>query len=153
MEREGRVIATAIDPLGLVRQYVKRDAQGERLGPSPWFEEVVTWPMDPAYDSYTVIRRYEVEKPATIVGSPAKITVRYDRMGWIETQEGQPVFLEQPRVEVFTFIVLLGDGGWRISAPQIDQHVLGEVVAANDSLTPEDAARIRELTAQVPAEP
>jgi len=152
-DRGDRRAARMIDPVGLVRQYVQRDAAGERLGPDPWFEEVVTWPMEPAYDSYTVIHRHEVERPPTITGSPARIRVRYEVMGWIATQGEQSVFMEQPGVEVFEFVVLRDDEGWRLSKPQIDQHVLAEVVAAGGSLTPEDAARVRELAAQPPAEP
>jgi hypothetical protein len=156
MEREdraGRPDAAVIDPVGLVRQYVKRDANGERLGPNPWFQEVVTWPQEPAYDSYTVIRGYAVEPPPRIAGSPAKIPVRYDVIGWIVPEAGRAAFLEQEKEEVFEFVVLLTDDGWRIDEPQIDQHVLATVAAASKALTQEDAARISELAAAAPAEP
>ena len=156
MEREvrtGRPDASAIDPVGLVREYVKRDAQGERLGPNTWFFDAVTWPVEQGYESYTVIRGYTVEKPKTIHGSPAKITVRYDVIGWIAPVGAEWIFMEQTGEEVFEFVVVQTDEGWRIDAPQIDQHVLAEVVAARPARTPEDAARIRELAAQVPAEP
>lgn len=45
------------------------------------------------------------------------------------------------------------DDGWRIDEPQIDQHVLAEIAAASKTLPPEDAARIREVAAQVVVEP
>jgi hypothetical protein len=60
------------------------------------------------------------------------------------------VFMEQVGEEVFEFVVLRTETGWRIDAPQIDQHVLAEVAAARPSRTAEDAARIRELAAQAP---
>jgi hypothetical protein len=156
MEREvrtGRPDTSAIDPVGLVREYVKRDANGERLGPNPWFFEVVTWEVESAYESYTVIRGYTVEKPATIHGSPARITVRYDVLGWIAPVGADWIFMEQTGQEVFEFVVVRTEEGWRIDAPQIDQHVLAELVAARPNRIPEDAARIRELAAQVGAEP
>lgn len=151
--RAGRPDAAVIDPVGLVRQYVKRDANGERLGPNPWFQEVVTWPQDPAYDSYSVIRAYAVEPPPTIPGSPARIPVRYDVIGWIVAEGRRTTFLEQEKEEVFEFVVLRTDDGWRIDEPQIDQHVLAEIAAASKALSPEDAARIREVAAQAAAEP
>jgi hypothetical protein len=112
---------------------------------------MVTWPQDPAYDSMTVIRRYAVEPPPTIHGSPAKITVRYEVIGWIVPGKEHSGFIPGDKIEVFTFVVVLGDEGWRIDQPQIDQHVLAEVAAARESITPEDAALIRELAAE--AEP
>ena len=155
MEGEGRAGhpgGLAIDPVGLVRQYVKRDANGERLESNPWFFDAVTWPEDPAYESYTVIRRYAVQPPRTIVGSPAEITVFYDVIGWLVPGGDGLTFLEEEKQEVFKFVVVQTDQGWRIDEPQIDQHVLAEVAAARPSRTPEDAARIRELAAQVPPE-
>jgi hypothetical protein len=144
--------AATIDPVGLVRQYVKRDGAGERLGPAPWFEEVVTWPQDPAYDSATVIRQYTVQPPPTIHGSPAKIEVRYEVIGWIVPGKEHLGFIPGDKIEVFTFVVVRDDVGWRIQEPQIDQHVLAEVAAAR-KLTPEDAALIRQLAAEPPSEP
>jgi hypothetical protein len=139
----------AIDPVGIVRQYVKRDADGERLGPNPWFESIVTWPQDPGYDSHTVIRSYKVEPPKSIAGSPARILVRYDVLGWIVSTG----FIPQDKQEAFEFVVVrTDDKGWLIDAPQIDQHILPEVAAAVKFLAPEESARIRELATRVPPE-
>jgi hypothetical protein len=156
MEREVRTVpsdASAIDPVGLVREYVKRDANGERLGPNPWFFQAVTWEVEPAYDSYTVIRGYTVEKPKAIHGSPARITVRYDVLGWITPVGAEWIFMEQTGEEVFEFVVVQTDQGWRIDDPTIDQHVLAEIAAARPGRSSEDADRIRELATQAPAEP
>ena len=139
---------SAIDPMGLVREYVKRDANGERMEPTPWFAGAVTWEIEPAYESYTVIRGYTVEKPTTVQGSPFRITVRYDVIGWIAPLDADYVFMEQPGIERFEFVVTKGDQGWRIDEPQIDQHVLAEIVAGRPTRSAEDAARIRELAAQ-----
>jgi hypothetical protein len=137
--------ATAIDPLGLVRQYVKRDAEGERLGPSPWFGPVVTWPDDPGYDSLTVIRSYKVETPKDIGGSPVTILVKYDAIGWIASSG----FIPQENLEAFDFVVVrTEDAGWQIDQPQIDQHVLFEVAAGLKFVTAGDSALIRELGAR-----
>ena len=138
-----------VDPVGLVRQYVKRDANGERMETNPWFQGAVTWPDDPGYDSHTVIRAFTVVPPKTVAGSPARIKVSYDVIGWVVASG----FIPQEKVEAFEFEVALTDEGWRIQAPQIDQHILPEIAAAISFLAPEDAAHIRELAAQPPAEP
>lgn len=142
-------LAAAIDPLGLVRQYVKRDANGERLQSNPWFQDAVTWPDEPAYDSFAVIRSYTVP-PTTIAGSPAKITVRYDRIGWAVPEVGQLRFIAQWLPQDVVFVVLQTDAGWRIDGPQISQRVLAEVAAATGFFSAEDAARIRALAAEAP---
>jgi hypothetical protein len=140
--------AAVVDPVSVVRQYVKRDANGERLGTNPWFESVVTWPQDPGYDSHTVIRSFQVEPPPTIAGSPATIMVKYEVIGWIVSSG----FLPQEKLEAFPFVVVRTDEGWLIQSPQIDQHILPEAAAAMKFLTPEDATRIRELAAAPPPE-
>ena len=140
----------AIDPLGLVRQYVKRDANGERLEENPWFQEVVTWPMEPGYDSYTVIRQYTVER-TTVHGSPARIPVRYEVLGWVVPGAERSGFLPDPRIELVEFVVVRDDQGWRIGEPQMDQHVLASVVASDRWVSPDDAALIRDLAAATPA--
>lgn len=143
-------VAEAIDPVGLVRQYVKRDANGERLQSNPWFQDATTWPDEPAYDSFSVIRSYTVVPPATIAGSPAKITVRYDRIGWAIPEVGQLRFIAQWLPQVVVFVVVRTDEGWRIESPQIAQRVLAEVAAATGFFTAEDAARMRALAAEAP---
>lgn len=151
-EGRARIAAAAIDPVGLVREYVKRDASGERLVPSLWFADAVTWEVEQAYESYTVIRGYTVERPARIEGSPARIRVRYDVIGWIAPVDADWVFMEQRGEEEFEFVVVRTDAGWRIDEPQIDQHVLAEVAAARPSRSADDAARIRALAGQAPAD-
>ena len=144
--------AGMIDPISLVRQYVKRDGDGERLFSESWFQDVVTWPHEPGYDSFTVVRKYTVERPRDIQGSPAKVPVRYECIGWVVPAQDHPVFIEGDRIEVFTYVAVRGEGGWKIDAPQIDQHILAEVAASRENMTPEDAARIRELASESPAE-
>jgi hypothetical protein len=142
--------AAVVDPVGLVKEYVKRDANGERLQAEPWFQQVVTWPEEPGYDSYTVIRSYSVERP-TIQGSPAKILVRYDVIGWVQWQDGEQVFLDQEMSQAITFVVVRDDNGWRIDGPQFGQRVLAEIAAACQALSAEDTAHIRELASKAPA--
>lgn len=144
--------AMAIDPVGLVRQYVKRDADGERLRGEPWFQDVVTWPMEPAYDSFSIIRSYSVLPPKTIAGSPARITVRYDRIGWAYPEVGSLRFVAQWLPQAVVFVVVRTEEGWRIDAPQMAQRVLAEVAAATGFFSEEDTARIRTLAAEAPPE-
>ena len=141
---------TVIDPLGLVRQYVKRDAEGERLRGEPWFQDVVTWPMEPAYDSFSVIRSYTVVPPKTIAGSPARIIVRYDRIGWAYPVVGNLRFVAQWLPQAVEFVVVRTEGDWRIDAPQFSQRVLAEAAVATGAFSQEDAERIRALAAEAP---
>ena len=143
-------VTAAIDPLGLVREYVRRDAAGERLRGEPWFQDVVTWPMEPAYDSFSVIRSYTVVPPKSIAGSPASITVRYDRIGWAFPEVGRLRFVAQWLPQAVVFVVVRTEEGWRIDAPQFSQKVLAEVAAATGAFSDEDTARIRSLGAEAP---
>jgi hypothetical protein len=131
-------------------QYVKRDGAGERLGPAPWFEEVVTWPRT-AYDSArsSGSTRSTAAHHSRVTGED-RGSLRGDRLD--RAGKEHLGFIPGDKIEVFTFVVVRDDVGWRIQEPQIDQHVLAEVTAAR-KLTPEDAALIRQLAAEPPSEP
>jgi len=54
-------VASASAPESLVTEFVKRDAAGERLRESPWFDSVVTEAdQEGGYDSFTAIKRFQV---------------------------------------------------------------------------------------------
>ncbi len=141
------------EPVRLVREYVTRDANGERLTTNPWFLNVVTWEDEPGYDRYTVIRGYTV-RPLRADSSTGRVEVRYDRLGYVQTTGRTTVAFEAaegPELRVFT--VALTDNGWRIVAPQIDQHVLVEPALRHSPFSPEDRRLVEERASLSPSPP
>ena len=136
------------DPVRLVREYVERDARGDRLETNAWFDSVVTWPQDPGYDSYAVITRFGL----SVLGEArdtTRVEVQYDVAGIMKA--GGPAdtrFAPRQRTEVDTFVVERAPDGWRISSPQIHQHVLAAAALQRSALGKEDRDRLTELRRQ-----
>jgi hypothetical protein len=106
----------------LVREYVRRDFLGERLRFNPWFLNVVVWPEEPAYDGYTLVTDYTVEVLSSD-SSTARVRVQYDRVGFVRSTQRAVRFDSDSAKEARVFTVALTDNGWRVVAPQMDQHV------------------------------
>ena len=135
------------DPVQLVREYVNRDARGERLKSNPWFMNVVAWPEEPGYDTYTIITAFEV-KPLHTDSSTARVEVTYRRAGFLETVgRSTAKFVRNAAAEERVFTVALTDNGWRITAPQMDQHVLASAVPDWTPLTESDRGTLKTLAA------
>ncbi len=129
--------------LSLVREYVQRDSRGERLGPSPWFTTVVTWPDDPGYDSYTAITGFELTPHSTGLNDSAQVRVTYHTAGWILAGDSTQVrFMPHDSLETQIFSVIRAGGLWRIASPQIGQHVLVEAALTASSLGSEDRKKL-----------
>jgi hypothetical protein len=108
----------------LVRQYVDRDAQGERLRFSPWFAGAVVWPDDPGYDQFTLISGWEIG-PAWGSGDTVRVTVKYDVVGQaFAGTEGDRRFMPNAGSRSIEFKVVLSARQLKIAGPQIEQHVL-----------------------------
>lgn len=129
----------------LVREYVERDARGERLRSNPWFLNAVIWEDEPAFDSYTLISRYEIV-PLHTDSSTGRVEVTYYRAGYVRTTGGRTVSFEPDTGrEVQVFTVALTFNGWRIVAPQLDQHVLLDAALAQSPFSAADRNRIEAL--------
>lgn len=138
---EGRDLS-ASPAIQLVKEYTERDAKGERLRTNPWFLDVVAWPDEPGYDSYTVISGYEVT-PLSADSSTARVRVDYRRVGYVRTTGARSVEFDQSiATELRVFTVALSDNGWRIIAPQIEQHVLVEAAMSLSPLSEADKDRL-----------
>lgn len=136
--------ATDSGALVLVREYVLRDGRGERLGTNPWFIDAVDWPDEPGYDEITVIASYEVG-PGEVTGDSARIPVVYRRVGRIETGENSARFVADTGQEIQRFLVERHENRWRISEPQINQHVLAERVLELIPLSDADRALLEQM--------
>ncbi|MGH7645492.1 MAG: hypothetical protein ACREMR_07885 [Gemmatimonadales bacterium] len=133
------------EPIRLVREYVTRDANGERLTTNPWFLNVVIWEDEPGYDRYTLIKGYEV-RSIRADSSTARVEVGYERLGYVQTTGRNTVAFQSAQgLEVRVFTVALTDNGWRIVAPQLDQHVLVEPALRHSPFTAEDRTRLQQL--------
>lgn len=120
------------DPARLVHEYVERDANGQRLAAGvAWFDSAVAWREEPGYDTYTVIAGYQTF-PTELVGDTAHVKVQFNVLGWVKTGT---YFTATPAVQSVTFVLVRSANGWVITAPQMNQHVLAQVVLRDPSLS------------------
>jgi hypothetical protein len=130
--------------LRLVGEYVRRDAAGERLQNSTWFNGVLTEiDEDPGYDSFTAIRSYQI-LPGDSNGDTTRVSVRYAVVGSMQQiSDGERTtgikVVPHDTTEVVVFPVVHTAKGLKIVSPQIDQHVSAAAILANTSLPPLDA--------------
>jgi hypothetical protein len=129
----------------LIDEYVRRDAQGERLGNAGWFLNNSVWEDEPAYDRYAVVSRSEIE-PLSGDSSTARVRVIQDVVGFV-TGDGdrKALFTEERGVETTVFTAVLMDNGWRIAAPQRPQHVLVDSVLRKAPFDSSTRARLQLL--------
>ena len=137
----------ARDAAQLVMEYVKRDSLGGRLDAQDWFDHVVTWEEEPAWDGCVVIDRYDIGDPQSKADDGTiTIDVGFHRVGWINFEEnGSWTFAPGADREDHPFIVLSKKGTPLIFSPQMAPHVLGQVVLKRHELTRESAAKLGEL--------
>lgn len=123
-------------PIRLLRQYLGRDAQGERLGGDLWWDRLVIWQEEPGWDGYAVIAGYHVEAIHRD-SSTARFRVIYDVVGSIDAAN-QVRYVRNHRKQTVAFTLVLTDNGWRIAAPQIEPHVLASKVPRSTHLSSAD---------------
>lgn len=132
-------------PMRLVREYVERDARGERLRSNPWFLNAVIWEDEPAFDSYTLITGYQL-RALHADSSTGRVEVAYTRAGYVRiTGDSSVSFEPDPAREVQVFTVALTFNGWRIVAPQLDQHVLVDPALNQSPFSPADRRRLEAM--------
>ena len=108
----------------LVRQYVDRDAQGERLQFSPWFAQAVVWPDDPGYDRFTIVSGWEIDS-AWGTGDTVRVPVKYNVVGQASAGTEEDVrFKPNASSRSIEFKVVFRGRIPKIAGPQIEQHVL-----------------------------
>lgn len=131
---------------------MRRDATGERLASSEWFNSVLSEvDEDPGYDSFTAIRSYRV-KPAGVVGDTTRVRAQYAVVGTMrQVVDGDRTtglsLTPRETTEVVVFPVVRSSTGLKIVSPQIDQHVLAAEILTRRSLPPLDAPTRARLAA------
>ena len=115
-----------VEPTALVREYARRDAAGESLSASFWVPSAPAWANEPGWNAFTVIRGYSVA-PAVVTGDSALVAVTYSRLGPVAHFGGPALhFVLDSATETVVFALRRTGGGWKITAPDLDKHVLIE---------------------------
>ena len=136
------------DPAALVREYVQRDGSGQFLDESQWRVSAVACPEQLAdAGQATLISAYDV-RPIARGADTTLVEVTYRRAGMLVQQGGEDeevssiAFVEEPRVEVDTFVVVRDGVTWRISAPMLEQHLLPDAALRHYALAPADRQKV-----------
>ena len=145
-------VAPASAPESLVTEFVRRDAAGERLRESPWFDSVVTEAdQEGGYDSFTAINRFQIGA-GTVAGDTVKVPVQYVLLGAMQQViDGERTagmhLVPHDSTENVVFAVVRQGGKWKIVTPEIDQHVLASAILGNTTLPTLSADDRRRLAA------
>jgi hypothetical protein len=113
--------ARAADPLNTMRAFCQADGRGARVDPQSWaaVADLVTWPLEPAWDHVYLIRGFELRTPERRDGE-IEVVVQYT----VTAEVRSGVVTEQERVEERTYRLVRGeDGVWRIRAPAPPPHL------------------------------
>jgi len=108
--------------VSLIREYVVRDFKGERLRANSWFMNAVVWQEESAYDGYALVSSVSLTV-LSADSSTARVRVGYVRQGFVRATEHGVRFDRDFASEETVFTAVLTDAGWRIAAPQLEQHV------------------------------
>jgi hypothetical protein len=131
------------DPAELVREYVRRDGEGQFLEPDDWFTSALACPARVRrHNDATLVAGYAV-MPRSQGADTARIGVTYQRLGDLDRGGSGSRFLSRKGMEVDTFVVVRTAAGWRIAAPLLNQHVLPKTALAKFRLSREDSQAIR----------
>ena len=107
--------ARGADPLNTVRAFCQADGRGDRIDPRRWMAvaDLVTWPLEPAWDHLYLIRGFELGMPQRREGG-VDVEVQYTITGDVHSS----VVTTEERVEKRVLTLVRGDDGvWRIRAP------------------------------------
>lgn len=130
------------DAMALVREYVRRDFNGEFTSASQWFNGALLCPGHvPGWDVATIVASYSIG-----VARPGKgalsIPVTYRILGttWFDSQIAEDV-----RRETVTFVLEKTPFGWRIVEPQQNQHVSPQTLLNAPEFSKEGRRRLQRL--------
>jgi hypothetical protein len=122
----GAAVVADSTALALVAEYLRRDAQGEFMGPSEWADENVIGFMGSDY--YSIVSDYKILAAETR-DDTTRVTVQYDVIGgfWLD-EDLQPVRTFTDSVELYSFVVLRSDEGMRLADILPAIHMSGRAV-------------------------
>ncbi len=126
--------------IGLVQEYLRRDARGERLRASVWFQETELWDESPGYDENSVITAYALETTRSD-SVRAEVGIAYFRVGTVVPRGDSLAFIPTIDTVRRLFIASRRHGKWVIEAPRQHPFVSVEYTLAMSGLT--DSSRLR----------
>lgn len=113
--------AAAADPLNTIRAFCQADGRGERLAPRTWprVGNLVSWPLEPAWDHVYLIRGFEIGTPRR-VDDDLTAEIQYT----VVSEVGSSGIKATARVETRRLrLGRDGDGIWRIRPPAPPPYV------------------------------
>lgn len=115
------------DPFQLTMEYLKRDANGEFLRSSPWNSSAMLHPIQPGWDSATLISGYEIDN-VQIDSSQAIFDVTYNVIARITQNSKGPYLIFDPEKKTTRFELKQTPWGWRIAQPNQHPHILPQAI-------------------------
>ena len=111
------------DPADLVREYNRRDHNGEFLRTNAWIDTVYDCPGHlPGPDEFRVVRDGDVVSSISN-DSIVRVLVTSHLLGMMRQDSAGPTFESLPATVTDTFEVILTPYGWRIRSPQLPDNV------------------------------
>ena len=106
------------DADSLIAEFVARDARGEFLSASPWFNAAVTCPgHEPGPDVATQVQGHQLRVLARGRDS-VRAEVTWERTGYVGADHGHATGVEHD-----TLLAIRTEFGWRIVSPALNPHV------------------------------
>jgi hypothetical protein len=107
-------------PASVVAAYIEADGEGLALEgeTSSAVLKYATWTETPGWDSFTVIKSYDIGEVGT-TGSKGSVQIIYHVVGQISG----PEFTAKTADKEVTFEVVKKNGKWKIAGPQIGPHL------------------------------
>ncbi|MDB4950075.1 MAG: hypothetical protein JWM27_2724 [Gemmatimonadetes bacterium] len=141
------------DPAELARELAARDAGGDFLRRSPWWDGAVECPGHAdAPESFTVITGYALQ-PLSAAGDQAWVRVVYREVGEVRrADEDQARYLPfAPRERADTFHLVRTPYGWRVRHPQQPLEVLASAAARRHGLPAAERAALERAPPAAPS--
>ncbi|MNR89313.1 hypothetical protein D3C72_202780 [compost metagenome] len=117
---EFRRVKAHPDPQALLREYLRRDFNGEFTSANQWQMGALLCPgHEPGWDSATIVASYSIG--VAVPGKKVRsFPVTYQILGstWSDGS-----IKEEPRRERIVFVLVQTPYGWRIAEPQQNQHL------------------------------
>jgi hypothetical protein len=112
------------DPFDLVREFVRREGEGEFLVASPWLDSAYACPGRTAPPSeFTIVAGYSFRTVAQDA-ERARMLVTYILVGDLRRVDSLLVLERRVGTVRDTFVVVATEFGWRLDAPRGRQMVL-----------------------------
>jgi hypothetical protein len=112
-------------PASVVAAYVEADGEGLALDgeTAPALLKYVVWTETPGWDSYTVIKSYDIGEVGYSGDKASAVKASVQIIYHVVGEVSGPEFTAKTADEEVTFEVVKKNGKWKISEPQIGPHL------------------------------